>query len=654
MSCGCGTATFRLLDAYTGWNLAGPAPPNLEGFDDPAGVRLEPAGGADLVDAASVAGRIPPPALAQGCGPCDWYLLTPIPPRPARLLRLNRCTWRFEPLWHGKCAPGFASPIAITVRGGRLAISDPGAGTVAVWTANGNRHLFTAAIGGCGPVALSPCGDLLVASPNAILRFGRGGAPRHPLPLPGAIDRLAADSLCNVWAVTRKQDGLQLWRAKRGEDAFQEVTLADLNQAFPFLGINGAAEFGFCIAGRDLQGLPVSHCYSWYGRSLAADRIGGAPPLALETSGVFTTAPIDSGLPRCEWHRVQLDADVPTGAGLAVEVTTVEDPAVPPHPGDWQTAPAGASDFLIDQPPGRYLLARLTFTGNGTVTPVVRRVRLDLPRATSLDLLPAVYRENPVAEDFTARFLSLFDASIAELDRAIERYPALLDPAGVPAEVLPWLGKFLDIAADPAWDEAHRRSIIQAAPALYRLRGTVAGMRMAISLVFDLSGSQVAIDELPADRAWGALGYNAQVGSVRLFGKAKARFILGASPLGGAPIRSFGNPELDPLYAEAYRFRISVPPLGAGVDVDQARLRALIEAQKPAHTIALIRVGGKGFVAGSRSTVGVDTVLASLPPVVLGQTRLARQNVLPPGARGCSRGISAGQWTAGGDQTLME
>jgi hypothetical protein len=44
------------------------------------------------------------------------------------------------------------------------------------------------------------------------------------------------------------------------------------------------------------------------------------------------------------------------------------------------------------------------------------------PRSTSREFLPPVYRECRNAEDFTERFLSLFDAGIANQDRAIERY----------------------------------------------------------------------------------------------------------------------------------------------------------------------------------------------------------------------------------------
>ena len=38
MSCAPDTVTFRLLDAYVGWD--GENAKNLVGFDDPAGVRL--------------------------------------------------------------------------------------------------------------------------------------------------------------------------------------------------------------------------------------------------------------------------------------------------------------------------------------------------------------------------------------------------------------------------------------------------------------------------------------------------------------------------------------------------------------------------------------------------------------------------------------
>ena len=130
-----------------------------------------------------------------------------------------------------------------------------------------------------------------------------------------------------------------------------------------------------------------------------------------------------------------------------------------------------------------------------------------------------------------------------------------------------------------------QRSILAALPQLYRLRGTVAGLKLAIRLVFD---AEVEIQELAFERAWGQLGKGsgAMLGGVRLFGKSKARFALGRSGLSTAPIKSRGNPDLDPISTGAYRFRVLAPPgpLLSGFAVD--RLVRLVESQKPAHTQA--------------------------------------------------------------------
>jgi phage tail-like protein len=293
-------------------------------------------------------------------------------------------------------------------------------------------------------------------------------------------------------------------------------------------------------------------------------------------------------------------------------------------------------------------------TGDGHATPVVRRIRLDFPRSTSLEFLPPVYRENPEAEDFTGRFLSLFDASIADLDRAIERAPALLDPSGVPDEVLPWLGGFLDIAFDRAWEPERRRRILKAAPELYRLRGTIAGLIKAVELVFDVTP---VIEELPAARSWGALGKQSRLREARLFGKARARFKLGSSALSTAPLRSFGDPDVDPLAAQAHQFRVFAPP-GPLITTDGLeRLQRLIESLKPAHTVASVRTGGGGFVLGVWASVGVDTVFSSLPPPALGRdgnVRLRRMSVLWPGLRGARKGIILDERSAVGPRTIVE
>ena len=254
---------------------------------------------------------------------------------------------------------------------------------------------------------------------------------------------------------------------------------------------------------------------------------------------------------------------------------------------------------------------------------MVHRIRLDFPRVTSADQLPAVYTQDPAAADFTERFLSLFDAAFDEADRAVERYPALLDPSGVPDEVLPWLGGLLGLVVRPGLGRHHPAQLCwPRPPRLYRGRGTPAALRQVIKIVF---GIDVAISELAADRSWAALGPASRLGSTRLFSLSRARFRVGGSALSSAPIRSFGNPDDDPLTAQANRIRVLVPPSPGRGGPDLAALRQLVTSQAPAHTVAEVRPGGLGLVVGVWSAVGVDTALAPLPaPVLRPAVRRAR------------------------------
>lgn len=655
MSCGPVEGKFRLLDANIGWSEAGP-PQHLLGLDDARGLRL------GLQDPAAADARLwewlLPPRLARGCGPCEWYLLTPA---PARLLRRGACRPAWEPLWTPACDPArFVQPTAVAAWRHRVAVADAGAGRVWVWHEDGRGLLAEIVAPHVAAIGYDSRGQLWVATPSELRRHGPSGDPRGPaLAVPAGVGRpyaVAGDEHGGVWLVTRDSGGaLYLWHAARDGDPLAAAPVQGLDAAgLPPTQLTAVTANGFCSheAGRE-----TACCWTWYGRESTATDVGVPAPTAVHREGLLLTQPIDSGMPRCRWHRVQLDADVPAGTALVAEVASTDDASVAPDAKDWRAAATGALDFLVDQPPGRFLLLRVRFSGDGHQTPVLRQVRLDFPRSTSLDLLPPVYRENPRAEDFSERFLSLFDASIAELDAAIEQFPRAFDVASARAELLPWLGTFLDLAFDPAWEPERQRAILAALPRLYRQRGTVGGLQLAIRLVFD---ADAAIQELAGERAWGALGHHghAVLGAVRLFGQSKARLRLGRSPLGQAPLKSFGNPDLDAAGTGAYRFRVLVPRAGRlSSDAALQRLVRLVESQKPAHTQATIRGGGRGFVLGSFAAIGIDSALGPLPAPVLGaagNVQLGRMSVLWPARHGARAALVLGNPVAAGLQTVLE
>ncbi|EFL29131.1 NHL repeat domain protein [Streptomyces himastatinicus ATCC 53653] len=562
----------------------------------------------------------------------------------------------FAPVWPPGCDPGLLrDPVSVAARGHRLTVVD--SGRVLVWHREGAQLAGVIRAKRASWAAPAPGDEILVASQGStdLRRYDPAGRFRGVLRTgaPGEVIGLRTGPERTVWLLT--DDGGRLTIHRGGHRRpFRTATVDELAAALRPSALTSADENGFCLSEQGPDG-PATTCFTWQG--LPRDP---APPAtdAYATSGSYVTTLIDSGISRCRWHRVRVEADVPDGTAVAVRIVVSEDGGY--EDSDWQASAPGATDFLVDQPPGRFLRLRLSLSGDGAATPVVRRIRLDFPRVTSADLLPPAFREDPAADDFTERFLSLFDATLAQLDRVIERYPSLLDPAGVPDRVLPWLAGLLGLSFEAGWDARTRRALLAAAPELYRRRGTPWALREAVRIVF---GVTPVVDELATDRRWahlrGAVGGSGAgtvqdqgLGAIRLFGRSASRFRVGGSALGAAPLRAFGTPDSDPFTAHAHRFRLALPAGSA----DGTALARLVERQAPAHTVGSVRTGGAGFVVGSRSTVGVDTAFVPLPAPVLGgahPVRLGRDGVLRPGPRGLRRGVGVGVVSAVGVHTQV-
>ncbi|WP_445519568.1 phage tail protein I [Streptomyces sp. NEAU-174] len=656
MTCTPHPATFRLLDAYVGWDQWDlQQPDGIVGFEDPAGLRLAHRGAAPEGPTRDrLLPWFPDPRLAPGCGPCGWYLLVP---GERRLLRRDGCGGAFAPVWPPGCEPDpLRQPVSVAARGHRLAVVE--SDRVLVWRREGGQLAGVIRAERPRWAALGPGDDVLVARQGStdLRRFDSTGGFRGVLRtgVRGEIIGLRTGPGRTIWLLT--DDGGRLGIHRGGHRRpFRPVTVDELAAELPASTLTSADEDGFCLTEKGPEG-PETRCFTWQG--LPRDP---APPATdtYVTSGSYLTTLIDSGISRCRWHRVRLDAEVPAGTAAAVEIVVSEDGRY--DESDWQTSAPGITDFLVDQPPGRFLRLRLRLSGDGGSTPVLRRIRLDFPRVTSADLLPPAFREDPAADDFTERFLSLFDATLAQLDRVIERYPSLLDPAGVPDRALPWLAGLLGLSFEAGWDARTRRALLAAAPELYRRRGTPWALREAVRIVF---GAAPVVDELAADRRWAHLraardqgpgamtGTDQGLGAIRLFGRSASRFRVGGTALGAAPLRAFGAPDSDPFTAHAHRFRLLLPAGSA----DATALRRLVERQAPAHTVGSVRTGGAGFVVGSRSTVGVDTAFVPLPAPVLGgadPVRLNRDGVLRPGPRGLRRGVGVGVVSAVGMHTRV-
>lgn len=150
-----------------------------------------------------------------------------------------------------------------------------------------------------------------------------------------------------------------------------------------------------------------------------------------------------------------------------------------------------------------------------------------------------------------------------------------------PQEFLSWLGEWVALSRWAELDEDTQREFIARAVSLYRKRGTREGLREVIRIYTRLAPG---IDELHSPM---------QVGVHSTIGED--------TWLGGGP--SF-----------FFRVRINLATTQPDEIAHQERVvRAIVDAEKPAHTHYALRVHTPSLQIGVHSRVGVDTLLGYSP-----------------------------------------
>jgi phage tail-like protein len=280
------------------------------------------------------------------------------------------------------------------------------------------------------------------------------------------------------------------------------------NQAFAFVLSAGEGTFEAALrpvyfpmrlfAGKGLVAGPEHVLY---------DFVDGWIPLVhqprarhVETAVVVTPV-FDGRQPGCVWHRLFLDGCLEPGTTVTVWSAAADDPAALTEP-EWLREPAPRAraggielpfaealagydthELLFQDAVGRHLRVKLELRGDGRATPRIRALRASFPRFSYLErYLPAVYREDSVSASFLDRFLANFEGVYTSIEDTIAATQVLLDPFGAPSEALDWLARWFDTTLDPAWDDATRRLYLRHAMDLFRRRGTLRGVELALRL----------------------------------------------------------------------------------------------------------------------------------------------------------------------------
>jgi phage tail-like protein len=174
--------------------------------------------------------------------------------------------------------------------------------------------------------------------------------------------------------------------------------------------------------------------------------------------------------------------------------------------------------------------------------------------------LPAIYQ----SDELMGRFLMLFESFWGPIEQQINHLHYYFDPKLTPPEALPWLAKWVDLDLDERLSLGQQRQLLSTAAAHYRKRGSRQGL---IDILEIYTGVTPTIIEHTARNF--RLGPATRMGS---------NIALGTS----------NQPH-------AFTVILRLPPF-SGPDPAKARqilerrLAAIIEAEKPAHTVYTLRL----------------------------------------------------------------
>ena len=176
-------------------------------------------------------------------------------------------------------------------------------------------------------------------------------------------------------------------------------------------------------------------------------------------------------------------------------------------------------------------------------------------QSSYLDYLPALYRDN----EFMGQFLLIFESILKPIENTIDHADLYFDPLMTPESFLPFLAFWVGLKLDPTWSEEKRRELVKSAAELYQWRGTKRGLNKYLWIY---TGKIPHISEyatgMRLDRET-RLGINTQIGSA----------------------------------GEGNHFTVTIE-LDEDSKVDSETVKAIIDAQKPAHTAYTLQITRSG------------------------------------------------------------
>lgn len=344
---------------------------------------------------------------------------------------------------------------------------------------------------------------------------------------------------------------------------------------------------------------------------------------------------------------------------------------------------------------GRFLHLRIELRGDGRATPCLHALRAYAPRFSYQDkYLPALYRESefgPEADritsrepstraDFLGRLLANFEGVLTPLEDQVAGAWLRTEASRTPDEALGWLGDWIGVAFAPWYPAERRREYLRRAPELFRTRGTLAGLRLALDVATG-SGTGVSPVGFESHRRDACATRQRLVVVEDFWMRRTLATVLGVNldrefdPLFGGPLYSGNSRVGRTLFLTEGIKREVLALFDAAIQLNAADQAAVEEffsslahratvivhetvgatefnliervaaQETPAHTVVRVRRASQDFMVGLAALLGVDTYLRPAPPLegvavdtsaIGGGARLLRPPSLDPRIEGAS------------------
>jgi phage tail-like protein len=221
-----------------------------------------------------------------------------------------------------------------------------------------------------------------------------------------------------------------------------------------------------------------------------------------------------------------------------------------------------------------------------------------------LEYLPAIYQEEIDQETgqpdaFLGQFLLAFERVLIgedgpspeyqSLEAMIANIATLFDPQQTPDEFLPWLASWTAFSMRADLDFDQQRDFLSKIIQLYSWRGTKKNM---IELLAIFTKGKPKIIESGGNEF--QIGFNSTIGEDAWLGGGPAHYFQVTISLTEA------DKAAEKMDTQAIERKLKIA-------------RDLIELEKPAHTFYDLTVNYPSMQIGEQSTLGVDTLLGSIP-----------------------------------------